>query len=75
MWMYVLYFTSLSDKKDAEFWITYNVGYFEFDAYSHEDGSQFSPRLKFYTSSLLPEAEQATIKQATRATSFLAEEL
>lgn len=71
MWMHVLYFASLADKQAAETWVQDNIGYFEYDRCIGKEPYQ----LKFYTSVELPESEQAAIKQATRATSFLAEEL
>jgi hypothetical protein len=71
MWMYKLFFSSESDKKDAEFWIIHNVGYFEFDGCDGKEPHQ----LKFYTSARLPDSEQATIRRETRATSYLMEKL
>jgi hypothetical protein len=75
MWQYMLYFSSLEDKKAAEVWIQQNVGYFEFEAMQHEDGGKYTPRLKFYCSTELPEQEQQTIRQETRAMTFRAEEM
>jgi hypothetical protein len=69
MWMHVLYFEHHRDKVAAMAWVKANVGYFEI---SDCLGPPF--HFKFYTVEL-PESEQATIKEATKATSYLIEEL
>jgi hypothetical protein len=71
MWMYVLFFSSESDKKDAECWIFHNVGYFEYDACEGKEPTQ----LKFYTSTPLSAGGWTVIKIETRAISSLAEKL
>lgn len=71
MWMHVLFFASLADKQAAERWLQDNVGYFEFDSCEGKEPLQ----LKFYLSVPTFELEYETIRQATKATEYLVEEL